>query len=110
MRLEFMTKHFLSGSCAPAAGPLEGYYDADSVFVLRRSSRVVSAVGRSSPRRKGEGDGDEWCGQVSAHGEGSGRTHREGERDEKEASKVRRGFNKVNNHCDWVWMSVETGL
>ena len=55
---------------------------------------------------KGEGDGDERYGQVSAHGEGGGRTHREGKRDEEEASKVRRGFSKENNHCDWAGMSV----
>jgi hypothetical protein len=43
---------------------------------------------------------------VSAHGEGGGRTHREGERDEEEASKVGRGFSNENNHCGWAGMSV----
>ena len=32
-----------------------------------------------------KGEGDERYGPVSAHGEGGGRTHREGERDEEEA-------------------------
>jgi hypothetical protein len=35
-------------------GRRKGYYDADSVFMLRRSSRVVSAVGPFSPRGERE--------------------------------------------------------
>ena len=58
-------------------------------------------------RGEKEGDGDERYGRVSAYGEGGGRTHRDGdERDEEEASKVRRGFSEENNHCDWAGMSV----
>jgi hypothetical protein len=61
---------------------------ADSIFVLRRSSRVASGVVSvvevlAIERVKGEGD--EQYGPVSAHGEGGGMTHREGERDEEEA-------------------------
>ena len=43
---------------------------------------------------------------MSANGEGGEITHREGEEDEEEALKVRRGFSKENNHCDWAGMSV----
>ena len=43
---------------------------------------------------------------MSAHREGSGNTHREGEWDEEDVSKVRRGFSEEDNHCDWAGMSV----
>jgi hypothetical protein len=75
-------------------GSWKRYYDADSVFVLWRSSRVVSAVGRSSPR------GEKERAMVTSGAVrrrpmgGSGRAHREGEWDEKEASKVRWGSTK----------------
>jgi hypothetical protein len=74
--------------------------------VLSRSPRVVSAVGRSSSR------GEKERVMVTSGAVrrrpmgGSGRMHREGERDKKEALKVRLGFNKENNHCDRAGLSV----
>ena len=82
--LAFRTERFLSRkSWAGRRGCWQGHSDADSVFVLRRPTRVVSgivsAVGRSSPLRgeKVRGDGDEWYGLVLAHGRGGGNMHRE---------------------------------
>ena len=58
------------------------------------------------PHREEKRRGGWWRVVQSGVGPWRGRTHREGERDEEEASKVRRGFSEENIHCDWAGMSV----
>ena len=68
---------------------------------------MVSVVGRPSPSRGEKERVTVTSDTVGCRPMGRGAEgHIERANGMEEASKVRRGFSKENNHCDWAGMSV----